>query len=80
LQTGIISLLLLGMAFGFLFLRAIAWQYLLKIADLSHVYPFAALVQVIILVYAVVLFHETVTMANLAGLIIMLTGVYFISR
>jgi drug/metabolite transporter (DMT)-like permease len=80
LQTGIASLLLLGFAFGFLALRAILWQFLLKIADLSHVYPFAALVQPLILIYAVVLFKETVTPANIAGLLVMLVGVYFMSR
>lgn len=80
LQTGIISLLFLGFAIGFLGLRAILWQYLLRIADLSHVYPFAALVQPLILIYAVVLFNETVTPTNIAGLLVMLAGVYFMSR
>jgi len=79
-QTGIYSLSFLAIAFGFLALRAVLWQYLLKIADLSHVYPFAALVQPLILVYAIVLFNETVTPTNIAGLLVMLAGVHFMSR
>lgn len=80
LQTGLVSFLLLTGAFGFLCLRAILWQNLLKITDLSKIYPFAALVQVLILLYAVLLFNETITLNNVIGLLIMLTGTFFLSR
>jgi len=80
LQTGFVSFLLLIVAFGFLGLRAILWQNLLKLADLSHIYPFAALVQVLILFYAIMLFNEPVTLNNVIGLLVMLTGIYFMSR
>lgn len=68
------------MGFFFIGLRAIFWQHLLKLVDLSSVYPYAAFVQVLILLYAVVLFDEAITLNNLVGLAIMLAGVFFISR
>ena len=80
LQTGIASVLLLILAFGFLGSRAILWQHLLKRSDLSLVYPFAALVQVLIIIYAFVLFNEPISLNNILGLFVMLTGIYFMSR
>ena len=72
--------LFLLLAFVFMGLRAIVWQFLLKLRELSFVYPFASLVQIIILIYAVVLFKETVTIYNVIGLFIMLVGIFYISK
>ena len=80
LNTGIVSFVLLVVAFVFLGLRAILWQYLLKLTDLSHVYPYAALVQVLLVLYAVILFNETITTGNVVGLFMMLTGIYIMAR
>ena len=80
LQTGVTTIVLLILALGLLGLRAILWQRLLKLTDLSHVYPFAALVQVLILLYAVLLFDESISLNNVIGLLLMLIGVYFLSR
>ena len=66
--TGALLPGLLGLTFLFLAARAILWQRLLLRADLSLVYPFAALVQVLVVIYAVTLFGETVSMSNIAGL------------
>ena len=79
LQDGIYVYLLLGLAFFFLGLRSIVWQILLKCNELSKVYPFASLVQVLILVYAIVFFNENVTINNIKGLFIMISGVYFMT-
>ena len=80
LQAGYTALILLAVAFGFIGLRSVIWQYLLKSSELSHVYPFVSLVQVLILLYAAVLFQEPITINNVIGLTMMLSGVYFISR
>jgi len=80
LQPGIFSLALLALAMGFILLRAILWQHLLTVSDLSRIYPLAGLVQILILVYAIVLFGEVITIFNVAGSILMLGGTYFISR
>lgn len=80
LQDDLLIYLFLCIAFVFMGLRAIVWQFLLKLRELSFVYPFASLVQIIILIYAVVLFKETVTIYNVIGLFIMLGGIFYISR
>lgn len=80
MHEGFYTLMLLMLAFFFLGTRAIIWQMLLKHIELSKIYPFASLVQVLILIYSVVIFNENVTVTNIIGLIIMLNGIYYMSR
>ena len=80
LQTGLLAIVLLVVAFGFIGLRSLCWQYLLKLTELSRIYPYASLVQVLILLYAAVLFHEPITLFNVVGFFIMLSGIFFMSR
>lgn len=68
----------LAFAFVFFALRAYLWQLLLKVTPLSKIYPYASLVQVIILAYAVLIFHETVTLNNILGLGVMISGLFLI--
>lgn len=79
-QKEFYALILLVLAFIFLGARAIVWQMLLKHIELSKIYPFASLVQVLILIYSVVIFNESVTIHNLIGLSIMLSGIYYMSK
>lgn len=79
LHEGLSLYVLLLMAFIFLGARSFVWQMLLKYNDLSKVYPFASLVQVVILIYSVLFFHEDVSVNNLVGLFLMLSGIYFIA-
>lgn len=74
------SLILLGVAFGFIVSRAYIWQVVLKHNELSRVYPFNSLVQVLIFVYAVVLFGETITLWHIVGLGLMVYGLYIMGR
>jgi small multidrug resistance pump len=80
LETGLIVEIYIGIAMFFMGLRAIVWQFLLKLVDLSIVYPFASLVQILVLVYAVLIFNEVVTIFNIIGLFLMLCGVFYMSR
>ena len=80
MQEELYTLILLVLAFFFLGARAIVWQMLLKHIELSKIYPFASLVQVLILIYSVMIFNENVTITNLIGFIIMLSGIYYMSR
>lgn len=80
IYDGFYSTVLLLLAFLLLGIRAIIWQILLRFTELSKVYPYASLVQILILIYSVVLFHETVTLYNIIGLIIILSGIYYISK
>ena len=80
MQEGFYLIALLFIAFFFLGARAIVWQILLKTIELSKIYPFASLVQILILIYSVVFFHEHINIYNIVGLIIMLSGIYYMSR
>ncbi len=80
LYDGVYIIVFLVLAFLFLGTRAIVWQILLKSVELSKIYPYASLVQVLILIYAVVFFHEPVTVYNITGLVIMLSGISYMSR
>ena len=80
MNTGFYLVILLGLAFFFLAMRAIVWQILLKSVELSKIYPYAALVQVLILIYSAVLFNEDITITNVIGLIIMLGGISYMSK
>lgn len=80
LQGGYLSVVLLVVSFGFIGFRTLVWQNLLRECDLSSVYPYASLVQVLILLYAAIIFHEPVTLNNIIGLNIMLIGVFAMSR
>jgi multidrug transporter EmrE-like cation transporter len=79
LQEGQKIYLFLILAFIFMGFRAIIWQLLLKRSDLSIVYPFASLVQILILIYAVLFFNENVTVYNIIGLGLMLGGIYYLT-
>ena len=74
LQSGLVAMGLIGCGVGFMAARAILWQRLLALGELSYIYPFTALVQVIILFYAVVLFGESFSLGNFVGIALMLAG------
>lgn len=74
------SLALLGIAFLFIASRAYIWQIVLKHNELSRVYPFNSLVQVLIFVYAVVLFGESANSWHVVGLGLMIIGLYIIGK
>lgn len=74
------SLILLGVAFALIVSRAFIWQIVLKHNELSRVYPFNSLVQILIFVYAVVLFGEVVSFWHVVGLGLMVSGLYLIGK
>lgn len=61
-------------------LQAIVWQQALRYYQLSFAYPFMSLVNFVILLYAYILFDESITITNIIGLLIISSGVYFLSR
>lgn len=79
LQHDILTVGFLLLAFGFMGLRAVLWQKLLHHADLSLVFPFTSLAQVLILLYSVTLFNEAVAPGHLVGLALMLVGAFIMS-
>lgn len=61
-------------------LQVIVWQYALKFYPLSFAYPFRSLVSFIVLIAAVLLFHESVSVMNIVGLTVITIGVFFLAR
>ncbi len=80
MESGPMTAVLLAIALLFMLSRAVVWQKLLVGNEVSMLYPFAALVQVVILVYAVALFGESITPGNVAGLLLMLLGLRLLVR
>lgn len=74
LQTGFLVLGLLGLAACFIVGRAVVWQFVLQQYELSTAYPFTSLSQVLVFVYAVMLFQEHVELHHVAGVILMMAG------
>ena len=74
------AITLLAVAGVFLVGRAVVWQAALARADISKLYPATALFQVLLFLFAVLLFHETVRMQHILGLGIMLAGLTVIAR
>ena len=63
-----------------LLLQAIFWQQALKYYPLSFAYPFMGLVNFVILFSSAFLFGESITSANIIGLIIISIGITMLSR
>jgi multidrug transporter EmrE-like cation transporter len=61
-------------------LQVIVWQYALKYYPLSFAYPFRSLVSFLVLISAFVLFHESISLMNVAGLSVITVGVFFLAR
>jgi multidrug transporter EmrE-like cation transporter len=61
-------------------LQVIVWQYALKYYPLSFAYPFRSLVSFIVLIAAFVLFDESISLMNIAGLSVITIGVFFLAR
>lgn len=80
LSNGYVSILLLILTFVFLVLRAITWQIVLKFNPIAKVYPFNSLVQVLIFLYAVILFNESITIGNIIGLAFMIIGIILLGK
>jgi multidrug transporter EmrE-like cation transporter len=61
-------------------LQVIVWQYALRYYPLSFAYPFRSLVSFIVLISASLLFQESISLMNIAGLSIITIGIFFLAR
>jgi len=61
-------------------LQVIVWQFALKYYQLSFAYPFRSLVSFLVLISAFILFHESISFMNVAGLSVITIGVFFLAR
>lgn len=63
-----------------LVLQALVWQQALRYYELSFAYAFLSLVNFIVLMSSYLLFNESITLANVMGLVIISCGIYLISK
>jgi drug/metabolite transporter (DMT)-like permease len=61
-------------------LSAIVWLFALSRASLSFAYPFAALSYVLILVFSVLVLHETVQPLRWLGVALIVTGIVLVAQ
>lgn len=62
------------------FIAALAWMIALNRFELSRVYPFMSLSFVLVLLASAVLFAETVTLAKVAGILLIVAGLIVSTR
>ncbi|TMK37657.1 MAG: multidrug resistance protein [Actinobacteria bacterium] len=61
-------------------LSAVVWLFALSRASLSFAYPFAALSYVLILVFSVLVLHETVQPLRWLGVALIVTGIVLVAQ
>jgi len=66
--------------FALVFLASILWLGVISRVELSFAYPMLSLGYVVTVFGSWILFGENVTLTRLAGVFIVITGVYVISR
>ena len=62
-------------AVGCLGIFAIMWQFLLELIPLTTAYLRKGILYILILIWSVILFNETVTINNIIGSIIIIAGI-----
>jgi multidrug transporter EmrE-like cation transporter len=62
------------------FLAFLCWMAALTKFELSYAYPFMSLAFGLVLLSSALLFHETVTMAKMFGILLIMTGVIIAGR
>jgi multidrug transporter EmrE-like cation transporter len=60
-------------------LQAITWQIALKKYPLSFAYSFMSGVYVLILIFSFFVFHESISLNNILGTVIIMIGIIFLS-
>lgn len=79
-HTGFTALLLFCVALSFIAFRTVTWQFVLRYGELTKVYPYSSLVQVLIFVYAIAIFGEQADISDVIGITLMTSGVFLISK
>ena len=73
-------LLWLGAELLVLGVYAVCWQQIIKRVDISVAYANRAAAIVWTMLWAVLLFHETITLKNLVGVGILFAGIWMVNR
>lgn len=68
-----------GMEFVILAVYAVLWQQIIKRFELSVAYANRSMAVVWSMVWAVVFFHDTITMQNIAGVLLVVVGTFIVN-
>lgn len=60
-------------------IATIFWMYLLGRYEYSYIYPMMAITYIISFLYAMILFKETIGLEKIVGVVLIITGIIFIS-
>jgi drug/metabolite transporter (DMT)-like permease len=71
---------LLGLVAILMLLRLINWLKVLELADLSYAQPITSLSYVTVTLLSVIYLKETLTLLQVAGIVVLLAGVWCISQ
>jgi drug/metabolite transporter (DMT)-like permease len=71
---------LLGLVALLMLLRLINWLKVLELADLSYAQPITSLSYVTVSLLSVVYLKETLTLLQIAGIVVVLAGVWCVSQ
>lgn len=67
-------------SFGAAFLASLTWIAALTKFEISYAYPFMSLSFVLVLVLSYFMFNEPMTVNKVAGVLLIVAGLYFASR
>ncbi|MDQ3474090.1 MAG: EamA family transporter [Acidobacteriota bacterium] len=62
------------------FLAGISWMLAMTRFEISYAYPFVALNYLLVLAFSVVAFNESLSMPKLAGTVLIVIGIIFVTR
>ena len=68
-----------GMEFAVLGVYAVLWQQMIRRFELSVAYANRSMAVVWSMVWAVLFFHDTITLQNIAGVVLVMTGTLIIN-
>lgn len=68
-----------GMEFVILAVYAVLWQQIIKRFELSVAYANRSMAVVWSMVWAVVFFHDTITIQNIVGVLLVVVGIFIVN-
>lgn len=71
--------LLYGLEIVFLGFYAIIWQQVIQRIDLSIAYANRSMNLIWTMLFAVIIFHETITIGNIIGVILVILGIFLVN-
>ncbi len=61
-------------------LSGLSWMIAMTKFDISYAYPYTTLGYVLILIFSALLFHESIDIYKILGIILIISGIYLTSR